>query len=1414
MFKKIIQHTNKRILALAKSLSRLVIDDPRTWVGKLFLGASLLSISQTANAAPVVAAVAAVGAFFGASGAAAIVVGAIAIGAAVYASVAFLGYLGMKMPDLSNEDSANQQAEGVQIQRRGSVEQIPVVYGYRRIAGVVTFATTGGDKNKYLWVCYTMCEGPIEGLVKVFLDDWDLDTDNPGAGGGNTVPAYLNANVSETREANKPVNVTWGKYKNRVRLYFSKGEYFTNPSAIPVNDYVLGTAGVFEGVPTGDNGYKNTMVHNGLVTVWARYEWIAGEDNPFTGSIPLLHIELLGRKVTPLYTQSNNSNQNNPYNVKVTSTESGAYGTNERYSTNPVECLLDYLRNPRYGKGLKNTDIDWDSWYKSAAKCNQMVPSSVAGQTHRILQLNAVIQTDATIMNNVKTMLQNFRAYMPYHQGKYKLRIEDAGNETDILSGVATIKRTFATLKSSQRRGVNPSIDNIVGDVTYTGIERSAKYNEVVVQYVEPDEKFTNQAVTYPPTEANGTNPDGSSYFGRQYYYLEDGSREYRYEITLPGIINRDQALDMAQLIFNKSRFQETCTLKVTSEALDLELGDSIYISSTVLDFIDPVDATNTIPWRIVSYALQSDHTIELQCVRNPETIYPYTRKGEKDIVLPIYVPKGAQRQLAQNIELYPRGIVPPTRASLPTGTTVSNPLINTTPSNVAPSNNTVSTATTSSELSDVIRISGQRTVFINGQAYVVLLWRQPPVAMFRSLLITATATTGPGTNLPSQTFEYISSPVDGEIVEFQIGPLAPGPNSTYDLISRIKYSTLQQSSATSIFTVSVGGLAPTTTTTTNTTTSTTTPTIPPTTTEPVYSSNVTVTPTTVTSQPLTNPVKDNFLVDFSGNVASATPTSISFSMKVNAANPDVNDVIYYIKPSVEIYWRNPVSISAGLGTQFIVSNTLTHTLSLSGFGQTRAFDILFRVVYKDGSVSSKQQRFSFNITTTTGVYPFNFFAGVNAFASPTPLQDTNTFQPTLAPPGTATTAANIKMNIASTRFSGSDGIMITMDPPALADRIYWYGQTIRYRPFTPGGNPAFTTLYNPTSWTTTAGPGNAVFVTPTIRPIVYDQKYEIVVTPHVDVSGTRRDADNSWYGVGFVNNATTSALYPVDNNWNFNFNWQNIPTSSALQTINTAFAPPVMSNAVVQISSFNTYNVNNSTSGTFVDKAGGFELTSYHRISFSGVGITNFKGVRIYRRQASGTPSATIGSSARYYGWGRWEQIDTTATTVNLRGPTAAGEFNPYYEVPAARSGPTEILNFGYLGGYTGTLANNNKKQIIAANQGQQQFLIVVQFLDNSFSNRGLLINCQQRMAGVNPYNQLKPNPPIEVVVADYNNLVAGYFRNLSDARAVLANTGIGLSGAQPASNQTGREADITKFVIYPTVDSSIGGSISPAIQ
>jgi hypothetical protein len=679
---------------------------------------------------------------------------------------------------------------------------------------------------------------------------------------------------------------------------------------------------------------------------------------------------------------------------------------------------------------------------------------------------------------------------------------------------------------------------------------------------------------------------------------------------------------------------------------------------------------------------------------------------------------------------------------------------------------------------------------------------------MFRSLLISATAITGAGTASPALNFEYIGSPREGDIVEFQIGPVAPGPNSTYSIVSRIKYSTLQQSTATSSFNASVDTEVTTTpaTTTTTTTPSTTAPSttvITPTVT-PVYT---TPTPTTVAAT-----VRDNFCITILGDVTAANyaadPRVITWTLTLNAANTDIIGFNYYIKPTTETFWRTLQGRNSG-GVAFNSSLPTVETLTLTNVGRATAFDLIIRVAYKDGSESTKQQRFSFNITSPFGIYPYNFFYGINTGAI---LENTSAYTPTLTPPGFVGTAADIRMGVVSTQYKLTNGILINLNPPATADRSYWYGQTIRYRPFTPGSNPAFTSILDKTVTPIVDGTIPVI-----ISPIVYDQKYEIVITPYVSVSGTKRDADNSWYGVGFVNNSTTSIIFPPDGNWNFNFNWQNVLTSSALQTINTAFAPPVMADATVQLSQFDSYNVNGNYTSDSVDNGSSFVLQSYHKLAYSGVGITNYKGVRIYRRSiqppSGGVIETTGGAFAKYYGWGRWEYIDTTATSTTLRGPTSAAEFYSYYEV-TGYAGNTNLLNKGYQGAYNGLLANNGKNQILPANMGNQQFLIVVQFTDNSFSTKGLLINvAKSKSSSPNPYNQLKPNLPQVVSLSTYNGYTAGYSRNLSEARSVLAASAIGVSAAQPYA-PSGTTASITKFVSYPTTDSTVGGSITPGIQ
>jgi hypothetical protein len=78
----------------------------------------------------------------------------------------------------------------------------------------------------------------------------------------------------------------------------------------------------------------------------------------------------------------------------------------------------------------------------------------------------------------------------------------------------------------------------------------------------------------------------------------------------------------------------------------------------------------------VVSVKINNDMTVDLGCVRNPDDIYPYTRVGEEDIVLPTYVPKGSIIYFPSAINAPRLGLIPPTNAVFPVTITpvITNP--------------------------------------------------------------------------------------------------------------------------------------------------------------------------------------------------------------------------------------------------------------------------------------------------------------------------------------------------------------------------------------------------------------------------------------------------------------------------------------------------------------------------------------------------------------------------------------------------------------------------------------------------------------------------------------------------------------------------------------------------------------------
>lgn len=1277
----------------------------------------------------------------------------------------FMGMLG-GMPDAPSAGAEAERQQGVLVQRRGSVEQVPVVYGYRKVGGVVTFVETGSTNNKYLYVAYVFSEGLVEGLREVFINDWLLPTDQVG---------QLNAG--------QLVTVNSDKYKDLVQLRWYPGVYFSNPRSSTVGTQVKGD--IFKDAPS----FTTDMVYNGLAVLFARYEWKDTTDNsnPFGGSIPEVQVSMLGKRVASLL---------------VDSTETQPYESNPvRYSTNPAEILLDYLRNPRYGKGLFNQDIDWDSWKRAARKCNQTVTylRTDATVTGPILTCNFVVDTAQTIMANTKTLLMGFRAYMPYVQGKYKLRIEDAGDENDILSGAAVIYQTFTK-------------DDIVSNVTYTGIDRGSKYNVVVVSYVDPDQKFSVQQVIYPETEEE-----------RQVYIDLDGGRENKLEATFPTLTNYAMAKDMARLLFNKSRRQETCSLTVTSKALELEPGDNIRIQSNILNF-------GTDPWRIVSFKVNDDMTVDLNCVRNPDDIYPHVRVGEEDIVLPTFIPRGSIIYFPTSDNRIPLGLVPPTFAVFPPSTapTTTNPLP-TNPSAPAGggvgggSTNSGPTGTTTTPVSNtnvtpapappppdfgaVLKLKRVDSIDQGNQTTVFnIVFTQPNDALYQRSLFywrlnrfsawtTISVDVRPGAGqdivvtipgLPSTQFTAY---------EFYVRSFASDNRASVN-VTRGTFGNVQNQSTGAIVgsgsSIQLGvtqGWAPPASD------------IP---TEPKY-----------------DDVIDYFAIQ---PKLPSDPRRLQVKIQqiqntiANSLNPLIIGFSVFYRFRGDTYWSREKFVYPGGYTFGLLTFDLAGDFGARGtLGALQQYEFFVRLDYADNKPSLKYlpPRSAPVEVNGTGLTNYDIY-GTSAYsAAQATSQDI---------PGTFTYLTT-DQNPNNTFAVGSDIVPAVQIIPVLTNNTLLFrfsppvnnrfrGYKIRWREVTAGLNPTFNIQDVGARATNTAGTIEQSIGSPNYS---HGRQYEWAITAQYydSVSETVKDAtqslfaratvpvsDSTWSGIDVYNRMFTGT--------------QPISTELALNNIRTSFPalPTVNPRSWVKRQNLRfspssiDFGLGQLGADVYFAGSGFYYLNSYYRLQFqSDSGSDNLV---VYRRvyDAVGIQKNIINTTAKYIGLGPWEKVVIPLSnlpansdgwrTVNVRGPINQTVFDTYYQVSGF---PTRTLyqsQFGPSGTFPFVGARPNTTNIFpyygvgnnAVGTSRYAEFIFVLATGSTEQTRGLRVteffapNSDSTTFRTEVDGFLLGNVRKDDVVtlADFNNIEAGYGRRLSEAV-----TGLTLSNLSRGSTAYG---------------------------
>ena len=460
------------------------------------------------------------------------------------ATIAIAWIFRPKIPEISDfgTNEFDDFEKGVLLNKQSNDANIPVVYGERLVGGTRVFMETSGTDNTYLYMAIVMSEGEINSIEEIRVND--------------TAVTWASALSDGTEvEVGSGDSTFFKDSESLIRVEPHFGSDGQSASSL---------------LSTLSNWGSNHKL-SGLCYLALRFKW---NQDVFTG-IPKVQAKIKGKKVVTL--ASNLSEQT------------------ASFSTNPAFCLLDYLRNERYGKGIPTSEIDLQSFYDASQVCvTQVTPYSGASDIN-IFDTNAAIDTSQKIIDNVREMLKGCRGYLPYTNGKYKLIIETIGSAAITLTE-----------------------DDIIGGYNLSIPTKNERYNRVIVGFVNPDRNFQVDEVQFPPID------DSSLPSADQHATMKtaDGGFLLEGRFTFKTLTSPYQAEEMAEVILRRSREALTLGINVSFDAYDLAIGDIVNITHSSLGF-------SAKAFRVMGLTFNEDFTIGLSLVEYQASHYTFATKTQ-----------------------------------------------------------------------------------------------------------------------------------------------------------------------------------------------------------------------------------------------------------------------------------------------------------------------------------------------------------------------------------------------------------------------------------------------------------------------------------------------------------------------------------------------------------------------------------------------------------------------------------------------------------------------------------------------------------------------------------------------------------------------------------------------------------------
>lgn len=539
-------------------------------------------------------------------------------------------------------------------------EKIPVIYGRRRIGSTVVFLDTADNRSKDLFVVYALSVGEvdqIEGLTieldgnpitdtKRFRDGFYIGSDKISSGAGSLCTASQIGNINQTSSGISGTDPT-KRYRQVFNLHHGSASQTADPML------------------TASISSKWTSSHklNGIAYIAASFEF---DSKAMFQGVPQLTVVVRGKK---LYDPRKDTTYGG--------TGSHAFGTASTYewSDNPSLCLLDYMTNDEYGKGLAAADINMTTFQDAADDCDSLVNTpdyngtassftfsgaagnnyiSIASADYANFKGDGVLTvTDSgasTVIDESEIITTTRYSYYDSSVDDVKVYIKSTlGSSYTNETGTALVKvKRFTTngvvdtnnnvlentrdLLSNCRGIINyiegkyelsiedtassafsVTDDHIIAEsgINLTYEDKSQKANKVVVEYFNALKGYELDTVTV----FHNATPN---------YKSDDGGEELELKVSFPFIIDPYVAHNMGEAVLGRSRNQTTISFTATPELYKVKVGDVIDLTYTALGFSGKL-------FRIESMGLTPEGLVNVQAIEYLD-IYTWTVPNAENV--------------------------------------------------------------------------------------------------------------------------------------------------------------------------------------------------------------------------------------------------------------------------------------------------------------------------------------------------------------------------------------------------------------------------------------------------------------------------------------------------------------------------------------------------------------------------------------------------------------------------------------------------------------------------------------------------------------------------------------------------------------------------------------------------------------